>query len=71
LNWLEWFQQQEFYNSVAQELIEDWISNKRFIEEELDDRRIDSRTAIRIMPSALRGKPDEPPSARENSLAIA
>ena len=47
-NWLEWFQRQEFYNSVAQELIEEWISNKRFIDEELDEERIDDRTRFAL-----------------------
>ena len=56
-----------FYNTVAQELIEEWISNKRFIEEELDDRRIIDRTvALRSM----RGEQNEPPSF-ENRLAPA
>ena len=61
-NWLEWFQRQEFYNNVAQEAIEDWISNKRFIEEELDERRTDNRTTVRTLPSTLRGSKDEPPT---------
>ena len=45
-SWLVWFQRQEFYNIVAQELIEEWISNKRFIEDELDEYT-DYRTEIR------------------------
>ena len=71
MNWLEWFQRQEFYNSVAQEIIEDWISNKRFIEEELDDRRIDTRAKVRSLPSKVRSSKDEPPCLGENSLAVA
>jgi len=70
-NWLEWFQRQEFYNNVAQEAIEDWISNKRFIEEELDERRTDNRTTLCSLPSTLRSSKDEPPSFREDGLAIA
>ena len=70
-NWLEWFQRQEFYNNVAQEAIEDWISNKRFIEEELDERRTDNRTTLCPLPSTLRSSEDEPPSFREDGLAIA
>jgi len=70
-NWLEWFQRQEFYNNVAQEAIEDWISNKRFIEEELDERRTDNRTTVRTLPSTLRGSTDEPQRFREDGLAIA
>ena len=52
-NWLEWFQRQEFYNSVAQELIEEWISNKRFIDEELDEERIDDRTEVCLTASTI------------------
>ena len=52
-NWLEWFQRQEFYNSVAQELIEEWISNKRFIDEELDEERLDDRTAVCLTASTI------------------
>jgi len=70
-NWLEWFQRQEFYNKVAQELIEEWISNKRFIEEELDDRRIIDRTAVCTTESTLRGEQNEPPSFGKNRLAPA
>ncbi len=69
-NWLEWFQRQEFYNSVAQELIEEWISNKRFIEEEVDDERIIDRATVRTLPSEVRSKQNEPRSSRENSIEI-
>ena len=71
MNWLEWFQRQEFYNSVAQELIEDWISNKRFIEEELDERIPNHRAKVCIATSEIRSDSDEQTSTRENSLAIA
>ena len=70
-HWLVWFQQQQFYNEVAKELIEEWISNKRFIEEELDDRSIDHRTKVCVMQGEIRSEPDEPPSIGENSLAVA
>ena len=69
-NWLEWFQRQEFYNSVAQELIEEWISNKRFIEEEVDDERIIDRATVCTLPSEVRSEQNEPRSSRENSIAI-
>ena len=36
--WLVLFKRQSFYNEVAQELIDEWITNKRLIEEELDDQ---------------------------------
>jgi len=69
-NWLVWFQRQQFYNETAKELIEEWISNKRFIEEELDEQP-DLRTTLRSNPSTLRNREDEPPSFREDSLAVA
>ena len=70
-NWLEWFQRQEFYNSIAQELIEEWISNKRFIEEELDDGRTDIRATVCTIPSEIRSNEDEQASFRENCTAVA
>jgi len=69
-SWLVWFQRQEFYNIVAQELIEEWISNKRFIEEELDEP-INHRATIRTNESEIRGVSYEPPSVREDGLALA
>ena len=70
-NWLVWFERQTFYNSIAKELIEEWISNKRFIEEELDDHEIVDRAEVRINTSTLRGLSDEPPSIREDCFAPA
>ena len=69
--WLVWFQRQQFYNETAKELIEEWISNKRFIEEELDDRGIDHRTTICFNTGSLRSSTDEPPRLGENSFAAA
>jgi len=69
--WLVWFQRQHFYNDVAKELIEEWISNKRFIEEELDERPAYNRTTVCSDESEVRSKPNEPPSIGENCLAAA
>jgi hypothetical protein len=69
-SWLVWFQRQTFYNVTAQELIEEWISNKRFIEEELDGET-DYRTKVCTTASPLRSESDEPPSIGENRLATA
>ena len=71
--WLVWFQQQSFYNETAKELIEEWISNKRFIEEELDEQptAINSRTTICFEPSQVRSEEDEPPRLGENCFATA
>ena len=69
--WLVWFQAQSFYNETAKELIEEWISNKRFIEEELDERPAFHRTEVCSNESKVRSKANEPPSVGENRLAPA
>ena len=69
--WLVWFQQQSFYNETAKELIEEWISNKRFIEEELDGCETIGRTTVCFDESPIRGLTDEPPSPGENCFAPA
>ena len=68
--WLVWFQRQEFYNIVAQELIEEWISNKRFIEDELDEHTY-YRTEICPNESTVRSVSYESTSVREDGLALA
>ena len=70
-NWLEWFQEQEFYNEIAKELIEEWITNKRFIEEELGDGTANDRTAICLDESKIRDRQNEPKCVREDSLTLA
>lgn len=70
-HWLTWFQRQSFYNETAKELIEEWISNKRFIEEEADDRRIDDRTAVCSLSGEIRSGANEPECTGENMLAPA
>ena len=52
-HWLEWFQDQSFFNETAKELIDEWVSNKRFIEEELDEERPNNRTKIRTEPCTI------------------
>ena len=69
--WLVWFQEQSFYNEVAKELIEEWISNKRFIEEELGDGAVINRTTICSNKSTVRSIEDEPPLIGEDCLATA
>ena len=69
-SWLVWFQRQEFYNIVAQELIEEWISNKRFIEEELDEPTY-ARTKIRPIEGTVRGVSYEPTSFGKDRFAPA
>lgn len=69
--WLQWFQQQDFYSETAKELIEEWITNKRFIEEELDECWTDNRTTLCFTESTIRSLSDEPPSIGENCLTPA
>jgi hypothetical protein len=69
-HWLVWFQEQTFYNETAKEIIEEWISNKRFIEEELDES-VNPRATVRTTESSLRSEQNEPPSFGENCLATA
>jgi len=52
-NWLVWYQQQEFYSLVVKELIEEWVENKRYDIEELDDIRINDRTTICFEPCTV------------------
>lgn len=70
-HWLEWFKGEHFYNETAKELIEEWISNKRFIEDDLDERPAINRTEVCSTESTIRSDTNEPPSFRENSLALA
>ncbi len=44
-DWLVWYEQQDFYSSVAQALIEEWINNTRFKKED-DYAGTDDRTEI-------------------------
>ena len=69
-HWLVWFQAQTFYNTTAKELIEEWISNKRFIEDELDEFT-DDRAKIRTTESEIRSEPHEPPCTGEDCFAAA
>ena len=69
--WLVWFQEQSFYNDTAKELIEEWISNKRFIEEELDGCETIGRTTVCFDESPIRGLKNEPPRPGENCFAPA
>ncbi len=50
--WLSWYQRQEFYNTVAQELIEEWIANKRMDLDDYDERT-DNRTTVCLTASTI------------------
>ena len=69
--WLVWFQEQHFYNETAKELIEEWISNKRFIDEELGDGATNNRTTVCSDASEIRSIKDEQKRVGKNSLAVA
>ena len=70
-HWLTWFERQSFYNETAKELIEEWISNKRFIEEELDEHATICRAKVRLEQSEIRSVEDEPTSIGEDCRAPA
>ena len=69
--WLVWFERQVFYNETAKELIEEWILNKRFIEEELDECTINNRATFCSYESEIRSYENEPTSVREDSFTAA
>lgn len=64
LNWIEWYQRQDFYSKVAQECIEEWVNNTRH--EENNDERFDSRTEICLTASTIWDRSYEQTSSREN-----
>ena len=66
--WLNWYSNQDFYNEVAKELIEEWIENKgRFTDY---DERIEHRAAVRPNKSALRSRANEQACLRESSVEV-
>ena len=70
-DWLSWYQRQEFYNRIAQECIEEWISNKRLNEDYVIEGSADDRTTVCTPASEVRSITDEPPRFGENRLAAA
>ena len=69
-SWLVWFQRQEFYNTGAPELIEEWMTTKRFIAEEVEQPTY-SRAEICPNESPVRIVSYEPTSVGEDCLASA
>ena len=69
-NWLTWYQRQEFYNSIAQELIEEWIANKHYDIDD-DEHRTDHRTTICSDESEIRSYTYEPSCIGEDSFTFA
>ena len=70
-NWLTWYQRQEFYNKIAEELIEEWIANKQYDFEEDDGHQLNNRATVCSQQSPLRSGEDEPDGIGENCLAPA
>ena len=70
-HWLTWFKRQDFYNETAKELIEEWISNKRFIEEELGEQSIVDRAKVCSNKSEIRSIEDEPTCLGKDGLTLA
>ena len=69
-NWLVWYQRQEFYNKIVEELIDEWIVNKLYDMEE-DEPGTNDRATVCSDPSTLRSGKDEPPCPRKNCTASA
>ena len=69
-NWLTWYQRQEFYNKIAEELIEEWIANQQYDFEEDNGNELNDRTAVCTNESTLRSREDEPLSARKDCVAL-
>ena len=69
-NWLVWYQRQEFYSKVVEELIEEWIS-KSYLHMEEDEPGPNDRTEVCLEPSPLRSVSDEPACFGEDCLATA
>ena len=75
-DWRQWFSEQIFYSQIAEDLIDEWIENKRYVELESNDgqhdgRRTKPRTAICITKSEVRSKQDEPLQPREDCCQTA
>ncbi len=69
-NWLVWYQRQEFYNKIVEELIEEWASNRSHDSEE-DGSETNTRTALCNGTSQTRSKTDESTCFGEDRLTPA
>ena len=72
-DWLTWYQRQEFYSKIAEECIEEWISNKRLTndEEHVNEGTTYNRAAVCTAACKIRSEQNEPPCIGEDSLAVA
>lgn len=67
-DWVEWFRQQDFYNEVAEQLINEWVENKH-VSAESDE--VKPRTAICTVESTVRSLANEQARTGENRLKVA
>lgn len=67
-DWLAWFQLQDFYSEVAEQLINEWIENKHVTSESPE---IKHRTKICTVESTIRGRQDEPTCFGKDRFATA
>lgn len=71
-DWLSWYQRQDFYSRIAEELIDEWIANKRYdTPEDYVNDKLNNRTTVCSSESEIRGRENEPPCFGEDDLAIA
>ena len=68
-NWLVWYQRQEFYNKIVEELIDEWIANKYYDSDE-DDSKPNNRTEVCAHKSPLRSGEDEQTSPGKDGIKI-
>ena len=68
-NWLQWFEQQPFYNEVARDLIIEWSENRRT---DCDEGSHNANTRAEVPPceSKARGRAHEQRLPREGCLKI-
>ena len=71
-DWLSWYQRQSFYSRIAEELINEWVTNKRYDdhEEQVNDE-FNNRTEVCSSTCEIRSRKNEPPCTREDDLAVA
>lgn len=67
-DWLTWYQEQDFYNEVAHELIQEWIDNKHL--ESDTDERIEHRAKVRFNTRKVRSCAHESTCSRKSNSKV-
>lgn len=67
-NWVEWFRKQDFYNEVAEQLINEWIENKHVSPE---PNQTIVRTTVRAVESTVRSLSNESSCTGKDCSAVA